>query len=438
MPPAAALSVSQFLASVNESFEAIFPYGAAVRGELAEFHVSQGKWVWFKLKDEDSVVDCFMTVWDLERSGLGADTLDDGLVVVAHGLPSVFPKSGRFSFKVKNLKLDGEGSLRRAYERLKAKLEAEGVFAPERKRALPRFPERIGIIASRESAAYTDFLRVVRERWPGARVSSAHVQVQGESAVDDIVGAFRWFNAHADDYDALVLTRGGGSMEDLQAFNAEPVVRAVFGSRLPVVCAVGHERDVTLADYAADLRAATPTHAAEVLVPDRDEVRARVGEWERRLRQDFRRVVQLRRDALNRSAMRLQSAMGSRVTALTRRLDAFAAAGSRYFRYVQDVRRSLAEDVVRLPRLAARRLLETAGRITAAERVLRAHDPRRPLALGYALVRSHGQLVRSAEAARAAAAMELEFRDGRVPVVPAKVETSTPPRPTKPGTLALL
>jgi exodeoxyribonuclease VII large subunit len=367
-----------------------------------------------------------MTVWDLERSGLGADTLDDGLVVVAHGLPSVFPKSGRFSFKVKNLKLDGEGSMRRAYERLKAKLEAEGVFAQERKRALPAFPERIGLIASRESAAYTDFLRVVRERWPGARVSSAHVQVQGESAVDDIVGAFRWFNQHADDYDALVLTRGGGSMEDLQAFNAEPVVRAVFASRLPVICAVGHERDVTLADYAADVRAATPTHAAEVLVPDRDEVSARVGEWERRLHQDYRRAVQLRRDALNRSALRLQSSMGSRVTAMTRRLDTFADASRRYFRHVQETRRGLDDVIIRLPRLVARRLLETGGRVTAAERVLRAHDPRRPLALGYALVRSRGQLVRSAEAARAAVSLELEFRDGRLETKPASKAGTIP------------
>jgi exodeoxyribonuclease VII large subunit len=418
MPPSPALSVSQFLASVNSGFEEMFPTGVPVRGELAEFHVSQGKWVWFKLKDEEAVVDCFMTVWDLERSGLGADTLDDGLVIVADGLPSVFPKSGRFSFKVKRLKLDGEGSLRRAYERLRAKLEAEGVFAVERKRALPRFPERIGIIASRESAAYTDYLRVLRERWPAARVSSAHVQVQGESAVDDIVGAFRWFNAHAADFDALVLTRGGGSMEDLQAFNAEPVVRAVFGSRVPVVCAVGHERDVTLADFAADVRAATPTHAAEIMVPQREEVRERLAIWERRLHDDFRRAVQARRDGLNRTALRLQAGLGGHVAAITRRLDAFRAAGSRFARHVQEVHRDLDDTFSRLPRLVARRTLAISGRLTAAERVLKAHDPRRPLALGYALVRAKGKLVRTAVEAQAAAALDLEFRDGRVAAKP--------------------
>ena len=258
-----ALTVSEFLASVNIAFEEAYPMGAVVEGEVVEYKVSQGKWIWFSLKDETGLLPCFAMTWQLKTP------LEDGMQVRVHGVPKVRPNNGRFSITVDRAEPVGEGALQRAFQLMKAKLEAEGVFAPERKRPLPRFPERIGLIASTESAAYSDFLRILGNRWGGLDVKSAHVQVQGASAVADIVGAFAWFNAHPDEADVIVLTRGGGSLEDLHAFNSEEVARAVFSSKIPVIVGVGHERDESLADYAADVRASTPSNAAERLVPDR-------------------------------------------------------------------------------------------------------------------------------------------------------------------------
>ena len=238
-----ALSVSQFLQGINFAFEdTLFPEGAVVEGEVVEYRISQGKWIWFSLKDETGILSCFATVWQLKQP------LEDGMQVRAHGMPKIHQKSGRFSLTVDRVEMVGEGALKRAFELLKKKLIDEGVFAEERKRPIPRFPERIGLIASTESAAYTDFLKILGNRWGGIKVLATHV---------------------------LVLTRGGGSMEDLHAFNSEEVTRAVFSSKIPVVVGIGHERDESLAEYAADVRASTPSNAAERMVPDREDI-----EWE--------------------------------------------------------------------------------------------------------------------------------------------------------------
>jgi len=283
-----ALTVSEFLKSVNSAFEeALFPYGAIVEGEVVEYRVSQGKWIWFSLKDKTGLLSCFATVWQLKQP------LEDGMLIRAHGMPKIRQKNGRFSLTVDSVEMVGEGALQRAFQLLKKKLEAEGVFAPERKRALPEFPQRIGLIASTESAAYTDFLRILGDRWGGLEIISAHVQVQGKDAVQDIVGAFRYFNDHPGAADVLVLTRGGGSLEDLHAFNDEEVARAVFSSKIPVIVGVGHERDESLAEYAADIRASTPSNAAERLVPDRRDierqVEAMVSEMENAVREGISR-----------------------------------------------------------------------------------------------------------------------------------------------------
>ncbi len=257
-------SVTEFIEYINL---AIGRKKVVVEGEVSSFHVNQGKWVFFDLKDEDSKISCFMMVYSLDVA------VEDGMQVRVTGAPRVHGKSGKFSIFVERIELHGLGALKRAFELTKAKLAKEGLFAPERKRPLPQFPEKIGLIASRESAAYTDFMRIINQRWSGVTIVLTHAQVQGESAIKEITESFEWFNQNPDAAESIVLIRGGGSLEDLQAFNSEPVVRAIFGSRLPVICGVGHERDETLADYAADVRAATPTHAATLVVPDREEIR---------------------------------------------------------------------------------------------------------------------------------------------------------------------
>ncbi len=257
--------VSEFIESINEIIGGAF----VIEGEVSGYNVNQNKWVFFNLKEEGAVIGCFMTIWKLDQK------IADGMQIRVVGKPEVFKKSGRFTFVVEKIELVGQGSLQRAFQLLKIQLEKEGLFAPDRKRSLPEFPERVGIITSRGAAAYTDFLRIAQNRFGGMEFLLYDVKVQGDSAPDDIVKAFRYFNETEKPPEVLVLMRGGGSLEDLQAFNTEKVARAIFGSKLPVIVGVGHERDETIADYVADVRASTPSNAAERLFRDRREV----GEW---------------------------------------------------------------------------------------------------------------------------------------------------------------
>ncbi len=236
-----------------------------VEGEVASFKVNQQKYVFFDLKDSGGLVSCFMSVWQLKVP------IEDGMRVIVRAVPKV-TAWGKFSLTIQAIKPSGEGSIKRARQLLKDKLEKEGLFADERKRSLPEMPDHIGVISSVESAGYKDFIKIINERWGGARVDVAHVQVQGESSPSQIVRAFQYFNEQADLPEILVLIRGGGSAEDLGAFDDEAVVRAVSSSRIPVLTGIGHEVDETLVDFAADVRASTPSHAAQLVFPDKNTV----------------------------------------------------------------------------------------------------------------------------------------------------------------------
>lgn len=238
-----------------------------VEGEVANYGVSQGKFVFFDLKDEteDSRLSCFMMLFKQNVP------LEDGMRVRLTCKPNVHSKSGKFSLTVERIEPKGEGSLKRAFELLKQKLEVEGLFAEARKRALPRYPARVGIISSESAAGYGDFMRIAGQRLPGVTFTLANVAVQGSEAEGDISFALDYLNSHHE-LDVIVLIRGGGSMEDLHAFNSESVARAIVRSRAPVLVGVGHERDVTIADFCADVRAATPTNAAQLLLPTAEEL----------------------------------------------------------------------------------------------------------------------------------------------------------------------
>jgi len=259
------LTVSDFVALVNQTLEYAYP-SVTVIGEVAEFRVSQGKWVSFKLKDDGAVIDCFMTLYQLRIP------LENGMKVMVVASPRLNAKWGKFSLNIRTVKPVGEGSIKKGFELLKARLEAEGLFAPERKRILPRVPSYVGVITSTESAAYADFCKIINERWGGMSVEVAHTQVQGDPAADQIIRAIKYFNSLEILPEVLIIIRGGGSAEDLMTFNDELLAREIAGSRIPTLVGVGHEVDHTLADMVADRRAATPTNAAEILVPDRREI----------------------------------------------------------------------------------------------------------------------------------------------------------------------
>ncbi len=257
-------TVSEFVSLVNQTLEYAYP-GMVITGEIANFRVSKGRWVYFDLKDEGAMVRFFGTVYQMPGP------LEDGMTVAVRGVPKLHPQYG-FSVTIQSVKPMGEGSIKKAAALLEAKLKAEGLFDESRKRLLPHPPKKIGLITSGESAAYRDFMKIINARWGGIEITLIDVQVQGEPAPGQIVSAIQQFNALAEAPDVLVVTRGGGSAEDLQAFSTEQVTRAVAASRIPTLVAIGHEVDISLAELAADKRASTPSNAAELLVPDRRAV----------------------------------------------------------------------------------------------------------------------------------------------------------------------
>lgn len=255
------LTPTDFIAVANQALEFTFRL-AKIQGEIANFKISKKRWVYFDLKDDFAKVSCFTSVYNLPGP------LEDGMVVLVSGQPRLHPQFG-FSVNVQAIKPAGEGSIKKAYEMLKAKLQAEGLFELSRKRILPYPPQKVALITSIESAAYADFIKILNQRWPFIELKVRDVQVQGEAAPQQLIKAIERVNKQAQLPDVLVITRGGGSNDDLAAFNDERVVRAIAASRVSTLVAIGHEIDISLSELVADKRASTPSNAAELLVPDR-------------------------------------------------------------------------------------------------------------------------------------------------------------------------
>ncbi len=258
------LQVSDFIAIVNQTMEYAFPV-VEIEGEVASFKVNQGKFVFFDLKDAGGSVGCFMMLFQLRTP------IEDGMKVIVTATPKL-TQWGKFSLTVRAIRPSGEGSIKKSFELLRAKLDQEGLFAPERKRVLPDMPRHIAVISSKQAAGYADFVKIMNDRWGGMRVDVAQVAVQGADAPDQIIRALNYFNTQETMPEIIVIIRGGGSADDLGAFNDEQLVRAIAGSRVPTVTGIGHEVDTSLADLAADVRAATPSNAAQIIVPDRKEI----------------------------------------------------------------------------------------------------------------------------------------------------------------------
>jgi exodeoxyribonuclease VII large subunit len=269
-------TVSQLTGTIRRLIESEPELGNLwVEGEVSNFSRAFSGHCYFTLKDAGSQISCVM--W--RSVAILQDTLPaGGDLVLAHGRVGVYEISGRYQLYVDQIRPAGAGDLYRQFELLKARLEAEGLFAPERKRPLPYFPHRIGVVTSPAAAALRDIINVLHRRYPLAEVLLAPTQVQGEAAPPQIVAALEALNKRTDvdRVDVIIVARGGGSLEDLWAFNDERVTRAIAASRIPVICGVGHETDFSLADFAADVRAPTPSAAAELVVPDRAELRAQV------------------------------------------------------------------------------------------------------------------------------------------------------------------
>jgi exodeoxyribonuclease VII large subunit len=266
---------SDFVAVLNQTLEYAYP-NVTIVGELSNFKISRNKWVYFDLKDEGASVKFFGTIYNLPGP------LEEGMVVRVVGRPRMSDKYG-FSITIQSIMPEGEGSLKKAADLLREKLEKEGLFDQERKRSVIYPPTNIGLIASKESAAYADFNKVLDARWQGINIFHKDVQVQGEKAVTDVVAAIKQLNELGTELDVIVITRGGGSADDMAAFNTEQVARAIASSRTPTLVAIGHEIDVCLAELVADIRASTPSNSAELMVPSRKEVIDALKEYSNRM-----------------------------------------------------------------------------------------------------------------------------------------------------------
>lgn len=259
------LTPSDFVAIFNQTLEITYPV-VVLSGEVSNFRISKNKWVYFDLKDESASLKCFTTTYSLKMP------IQDGMKVSMSAKPQLHPLYN-LSLTVIDIQPSGEGSIKKAIDLLKEKLEKEGLFSDERKRTLPFLPSKIGLITSSESAAYGDFVKILNNRWPLIEIKLIDTKVQGEGTSEEIINAIQHFNQHSN-ADVLVIIRGGGSADDLIAFQHEALVRAIAESRIPTLVAIGHERDISLSELASDLRASTPSNAAEILAPSKDEFKS--------------------------------------------------------------------------------------------------------------------------------------------------------------------
>ena len=362
-----------------------------VRGEISNYKAYPSGHHYFSLKDGEGAIRCVM----FKREAMSLRFRpENGMKVIAFGRVAVFPRDGQYQLYCSALTPEGVGDLHLAFEQLKQKLYAEGLFDPAHKKPIPRFPKRIALITSSAGAAVRDMLRILGARWPMAEVFVLPVRVQGVEAPGEICAAIAWANQHQV-ADLIITGRGGGSIEDLWAFNDENVARTIYHSAIPVISAVGHEPDVTISDFVADLRAATPSNAAELAVPDQNEVAVWLRQMEGRLAQAMGRRLESARRDLDRAA---------RCRALQDPMT-----------YVDDKRMVLDYQREKLAAGLSQALNRERQRFGSLASKLDALSPLKVLGRGYAIPRREdGSVVRSTGDVAPGDALKLRVADGEI------------------------
>ncbi|MFN4275184.1 MAG: exodeoxyribonuclease VII large subunit [Ferrovibrio sp.] len=430
-------SVTELSLRLKRSIEETFGW-VRVRGEISGFKRAASGHLYFSLKDADSVLDA--VCWKGSAARLGVKP-EDGMEVVCSGKLTSYPGRSKYQMVVERMELAGLGALMALLEQRKQKLAAEGLFAPERKRPLPYLPRVIGVVTSPTGAVIRDILHRLADRFP-THVLVWPVLVQGEGAAEQVARAIRGFNALPADGtvprpDLLIVARGGGSLEDLMAFNEEVVVRAAAGSDIPLISAVGHETDTTLIDFASDRRAPTPTAAAEMAVPVRMELVASVASFDERLRRGITRLAREKRqhlDGLGRGLRgpreqlemarqrfddlsdRLKHALRVGVAAQRAQMETkFAKLRPALLRReVADYRRRLLDADARLLRALRQRQADAAQRLAQPAKLLESLSYRNVLSRGFAVVYgADGHALKSAAGMTPGAAVTIEMQDGR-------------------------
>ncbi|MCF8472332.1 MAG: exodeoxyribonuclease VII large subunit [Sphingomonadaceae bacterium] len=433
---AQAMSVSELSLALKRTVEDRFGH-VRVRGEISGYKRAASGHIYFSLKDDNARLDAVMWKGGAARLPFAPE---DGLEVVATGKLTTYAGRSNYQIVVDSLEVAGEGAMMLLFEKLKARLAAEGLFAPERKKKLPPLPRTIGVVTSPTGAVIRDILHRLADRFP-THVIVWPVLVQGEGAAAQISRAVNGFsampqNGPATRPDLVIVARGGGSIEDLWAFNDEAVVRAVADCTIPIISAVGHETDTTLCDFAADLRAPTPTAAAEIAVPVRNDLLQRVGQLGLRMANSVRKHVDLAAERLE-AQRRLMPRLSDLAAPHQQRTDDLAE------RLRQSLRTRVGKAEIAYsgpammlhPRLLTRRVEQGQQRLDALTRLAGSLHPEAPLKRGFARVtNANGKTIMSRAAALTAGDVTLRFVDGEVSsvVVGAAPPRSATPKPTQP------
>lgn len=397
------LSVSEFNALVNQTLEFAYPR-VTVEGEITEARPT--KHFYFSLKDNDATLRCIK--WGPLR-----DPVENGMKVRVTGRPQLHAKFG-FSFIADTIEPAGQGSIQRAFELLRAKLEAEGLFSPQRKRLTPQFPRRIGVVSSLEAAGYKDFLKIVNNRWRGVDIQLANVQVQGANAPAQITRAIDYFNQLSIPPDVLAIVRGGGALEDLQSFNTEEVVRAIVASRVPTITGIGHEIDTTLADMVADVRAATPTDAATIVVPSKQQIIADITQ----LSQNLISVITAKQ---NSQSQAIQNSMNllehfiyiprARLTKLEQNITSWL---NSFSVGILGEKQKLKSSTIAITNSLSLQIQKSKWEVESSIRTMRNLDPKAVLGRGYAIARSNGKVIKSTAQVKVGDVIDVDLSEGSI------------------------
>lgn len=388
MQPVSVTQLTQYIKLLLDKDEILSQ--VCVRGELSNYKAHSSGHQYFTLKDEGAVISCVMFRSDAMKMRFRPES---GMKVILYGRVSLFPKSGQYQIYVTAMQPDGVGALAVAFEQLKRRLYEEGLFDPAHKQPLPRYPQRVALVTSPTGAAVRDMTRILGRRWPMAEVLVCPVRVQGEGAAEEIAAMLDYVDKHQL-ADVIITGRGGGSLEDLWAFNEEIVARAIYRCTIPVISAVGHEPDVTISDYVADVRAATPSNAAELAVQDEAAIAG----------------------GLRQLQLRLEQAQGRKLTQLRQRLEALAAKPvmKRPEAYLQQQELQLEMLRQRLEHAGSKTVHKNAVRFQRTAAKLDALSPLKVLGRGYAMVTREDAVVRSASQLQPGDPIQVSLSDGTV------------------------
>ena len=365
--PITVTQLNDYIARVFDSDTLLM--NVAVTGEISNLKYHSSGHVYFSLNDENSKVNCFLPSSYVKNLSY---ELGDGLEITASGKVNVYRRGGYYSLFVRSIQVAGEGNLSMAFQLMKEKLEKEGLFDPAHKRPIPAFPHKIGILTSSTGAAVKDIIKIIRSKNELVDIMIFPVQVQGEGAALNIAETLKFVNDSYDDIDTLIVGRGGGSQEDLWAFNEEVLARAIYNSRIPVISAVGHEIDFSISDFVADLRAETPTAAADIAVPD-------IGELVERLNKFSDEMLIHLKNKLSLGELRTEKALNQ-----------------------------LKSDLEML-------LLSRSNEIEKLKLILEQNDPHRIMERGYTVIESEGRVIRTPEELKDGE-YDIVFRSGKVRV----------------------